>query len=135
MRLRAKHLLYLWLAGFVMSLTIQSALQGWFAEVTVWGRNVGWQTEIAIWNAGMALVLAGVLRQSDAVHAAAVPGLTVLSFAFGVNHLQAVIADPGHVGHWMGAGANFTGVLLATLYFMTRSSTSGEAAEEERPPR
>lgn len=117
MKLQAKHLLVLWLVGFLASLTIQSVFQGWFAEVTIWGRNVGWQTEIAIWNAGLALVLVCLLRQPEAVHAAAIPGLTLLSIAFGVNHLQAGILQPDRIGHWMGASANFAGVFLSAFYY------------------
>ncbi|NOY42994.1 MAG: hypothetical protein GXP26_14310 [Planctomycetes bacterium] len=125
MKLRAKHLLVLWLIGFLASLTIQSVFQGWFAEVTAWGGNVGWQTEIAIWNAGLALVLVCLLRQPEAAQAAAIPGLTLLSIAF--DHLQAGILQPDRIGHWMGASANFTGVFLSAFYYIAaRRSSSSE---------
>lgn len=128
MQIRPKLLLGLWLLGFLVSLVIQSVLQGWFAEITLWGRNAGWQTEIAIWNAGMALVLVGLLRQTETVQAVALPGLAVLSLALGVNHLQTAIDHPGYVGHWLGAGANFTAVLLAALYFASRRPTPKKRA-------
>ncbi len=111
MRLQARHLLVLWLIGFLGSMVIQSVFQGWFAAVTIWGRNVGWQTEIAIWNAGVALLIIELLRRSDDAHAAAIPGLALLSSAFGINHLLAGMSAPAEIGHWMGAGANFMGVV------------------------
>jgi len=83
MRIRATHLLVVWLFGFLLSLVIQT----WFADVTVWGRNVGWQAEIAIWNAGMSLVLFRLLREAESARAAAISGLELLSVAFGTNHL------------------------------------------------
>lgn len=123
-RLRAKHLLCLWLLGFLASLAIQGAFPGWFAGVTAWGRNVGWQTEIAIWNAGVSVLIAGLLRQSEAAQSAAIPGLALLSLAFGINHLQAAIAQPDRLGNWLGAGANLAAVLLAALYYLTPRRTS-----------
>ncbi len=88
------------------------------AEATAWGGNVGWQTEIAIWSAGLALVLVCLLRQPEAAQAAAIPGLTLLSIAFGINHLQAGILQLDRLGHWMGAGANFVGVFLSAFYYI-----------------
>jgi len=116
-QLRARHLLLFWLVGFLSSMVIQSVFQWWFAEVTIWGRNVGWQTEIAIWNAGVALIIVGLLRQSAEVQAAAIPGLVLLSLAFGSNHLLAGLSAPGEIGHWMGAGANYLGIVLAAYYY------------------
>lgn len=121
MQLRPKHLLGLWLFGFLGSLVIQAGFQAWFAEVTIWGRNVGWQTEIAIWNAGISLVLLGLLRQEEQAQAAVLPGLVVLSTLFGLNHLQAALGQPGHLGNWMGAASNFAGVSMAGVYYVAGS--------------
>ncbi len=118
MKIRARHLISIWLFGFLLSLVIQSLFQGWFAAVTVWGRNVGWQTEIAIWNAGMSLVLIGLFRQSESVQAKVIPGLVILSLALGINHLLVAISKAGYFGNWLGASLNFGGVLLAVLYFL-----------------
>jgi hypothetical protein len=118
----AKNLVIVWMCGFGFAIAGQSVLQGVFASETFWGQNGGWQNEIAIWNCGMVLVLLGVVLSKKGVEPRVIPGLTILSLGFGINHLVAIIQS-GILprGHLLFVCLNFGAVGLAALYFIVRN--------------
>jgi hypothetical protein len=117
----AKNLVILWICGFAFAIVGQSVLQTIFASETYWGLNAGWQNEIALWNVGMVLVLLGVLLSKKGIEPYVIPGLTVLSLGFGINHLVAIIQS-GILprGHLLFVLLNFGAVGLTIIYFILK---------------
>lgn len=112
----ARNLLIVWTAGFAVSFVMQSVLQVWFADNSYWGPNRGWQNEIAIWNVGILAILFSILSGARGHERRVLPGLALLSACFAINHMNALIAAPGHVSHVLGALGNGIGVVLYLLY-------------------
>mgnify|MGYP001037836766 CR=1 FL=1 len=114
----ARTLVILWIVGFVGAGLAMSVLQETTAAQSCWGANVGWQTEVAIWNLGAILILAGVLRSKKQIEPYILPGLFVLSLAFSVNHLVAILRHDGvYMTNLAAAVVNGGGVLLLLSYF------------------
>ncbi len=117
--LNARTLVIIWVIGFVGAGLAMSVLQDTTAVQSCWGANAGWQNEVAIWNLGAVLMLAGILRSKKRVEPYILPGLFVLSLAFTVNHVVALLKYDGlYATNLAAAVANGAGVFLLLIYFL-----------------
>ena len=88
------------------------------AANTLWGGAPGWQNEIAIWNLGIISILLALFKTKinfDVV----IPGLTMLSSLFAMNHLEAALFG-GLIGNWVGFSLNCAAVILAAVWLLQK---------------
>jgi hypothetical protein len=120
--LTPKNLVLAWLGGFIVAGLALSVGQKLTSQLSCWGANRGWQNEIAIWNLGATVMIIGVLNSNAGVEAALLPGLFVLSLAFTVNHVLALIKNRGqlYLTNVAAAAGNAGGVLLIGVYYLIK---------------
>jgi len=112
-------IVYLWMCGFIGSACIQLIFPEPFASYSTWDYNSGWQSELAIWNIGIISVLVALIRVGVTL-SPVLPGLAFMSFLFGMNHLVALVGNPGACSHWAGVIANFA---ITGIYLIWRMSS------------
>jgi hypothetical protein len=115
----ARTLVISWLVGFVVAGFALSARQRQTADQSCWGSSP-WQNEIAIWNLGAIVMLLGVLWSKKDVEPALLPGLFVLSLAFCVNHVVALLRHrerryPTNIAAAVGNGVGVVAILVHLL--------------------
>ncbi len=116
----ARNLVISWLVGFVVAGLALSVDQKRTSNLSCWGANKGWQNEIAIWNLGGVVMLVGVLWSNKGVEPFLLPGLFVLSLAFTVNHVVAILRhrDRRYPTNIAAMTANGIGVIAMLVYFI-----------------
>lgn len=116
----ARTLVISWLIGFVVAGLALSVGQRRTSNDSCWGANPGWQNEIAIWNLGGSLMLIGILMSNKGVEPFLLPGLFVLSLAFTINHVVALIRhkEKRYPTNVAAATANGIGVVAMLVYFV-----------------
>lgn len=114
----ARQLVISWLVGFVVAGFALSVKQKRTSEQSCWGWSP-WQNEIAIWNLGGIVMLLGVLWSEKGVEPALLPGLFVLSLAFSINHIVALLRhrDRRYPTNIAAAFFNGVGVVAILIHF------------------
>jgi hypothetical protein len=112
----ARSLVISWLIGFVVAGFALSVKQKRTADQSCWGSSP-WQNEIAIWNLGAIVMMAGVLWSKKDVEPALLPGLFVLSLAFCINHVVALLRHrdrryPTNIAAAVGNGVGVVAILV-----------------------
>jgi hypothetical protein len=112
----ARSLVISWVIGFVVAGFALSVKQKRTAEQSCWGSSP-WQNEIAIWNLGAIVMMAGVLWSKKDVEPALLPGLFVLSLAFCINHVVALLRHrdrryPTNIAAAVGNGVGVVAILV-----------------------
>jgi hypothetical protein len=112
----ARSLVISWVIGFVVAGFALSVQQKRTADQSCWGSSP-WQNEIAIWNLGAIVMMAGVLWSKKDVEPALLPGLFVLSLAFCINHVVALLRHrerryPTNIAAAVGNGVGVVAILV-----------------------
>ncbi len=113
----ARQLVISWVIGCVVAGLALSVKQQRTADQSCWGSSP-WQNEIAIWNLGFVTMMAGVLWAKKDVEPALLPGLFVLSLAFCINHVVALLRhrDQRYPTNIAAAVANGVGVVAILVH-------------------
>jgi hypothetical protein len=119
-----------WLFGFVGAGLALSVDQKRTADRSCWGWSP-WQNEIAIWNLGAIVMIIGVLLTKKDVEPALLPGLFILSLAFCINHVVAIIRHPErrYPTNIAAAVANGVGVIAFVLHFVLQQVIGSPAVQ------
>jgi hypothetical protein len=113
----ARQLVISWVIGCVVAGFALSVQQQRTADQSCWGSSP-WQNEIAIWNLGFVTMMVGVLLSKKDVEPALLPGLFVLSLAFCINHVVALLRhrDGRYPTNVAAAVANGVGVVAILVH-------------------